>query len=418
MGAGSIGVQVNHELNVITRNDRVEVKGDLRLQTMGKLTSAIHHLVRRGWTDIELDFTSLTSITSSCIPPISAFLRLQLLNNKVDFVYGEPANPALKARLRTLGLAHYISHRSAPKPRNNSADPSVLQFLNHEERETAVDKVVNSALRTMKLGAQQVAGLEWAVNEITDNVLTHSNSRVGGFLICNKISDNILEFTVADAGIGIRRSLGLDTDEEALEKAIQEGVTRNKVTNQGNGLYGTYRLALVSSGVFVLRSGHGNLFVTKEGGMHIKADPILYQGTYVVCQVDLARPDLVERALVIGGKSHTIGFDYIERLHETEGGDYTVSAKDICKTFGSRQSGFEARRYIENLLEIESAASITIDFSDVHVVSSSFADEVFGKLFLSLGPMAYMRRIKLTNTVSTVDGLIDRAITLRSRTGL
>jgi anti-sigma regulatory factor (Ser/Thr protein kinase) len=270
----------------------------------------------------------------------------------------------------------------------------------------------------MKLGPQQVAGLEWAVNEITDNVITHANSRVGGFLICNKISDNILEFTVADAGIGILRSLGGDTDQEALERAIQEGVTRNTKTNQGNGLYGTYRLALVSSGIFVLRSGHGNLFVTKDGGMHIKSDNVLYQGTYVVCQVDLSRPDLVERALVIGGRSHTIGFDYIERVHETEGGELRVSANEICKTFGSRQSGFEARRYLENLLEMQSGVSVIIDFDDIHVISSSFADEVFGKLFLGLGPMNYMRRIKLINTASTIDGLIDRAITLRSRTGL
>ena len=58
---------------------------------------------------------------------------------------------------------------------------------------------------------------------------------------------------------------------------------------------------------------------------------------------------------------------------------------------------------------------VVVDFTDVSVISSSFADEVFGRLFLDLGPRAFMSRIVLRNVDPTIDGLIDRAIVQRTR---
>jgi hypothetical protein len=46
-------------------------------------------------------------------------------------------------------------------------------------------------------------------------------------------------------------------------------------------------------------------------------------------------------------------------------------------------------------------------------VSSSFADEVFGRLFVALGPTAFMSRIHFRNIESSVRAILDRSITLR-----
>jgi hypothetical protein len=59
-----------------------------------------------------------------------------------------------------------------------------------------------------------------------------------------------------------------------------------------------------------------------------------------------------------------------------------------------------------------------VDFSGVPVISSSFADEAFGKLFLQLGPMQFMQRVRLVNTIDTVESLINRAIEQRMKVGL
>lgn len=398
----------------------ISISGDLRLETLPRVISALHNIVSKsGYADVVLGFSNLTSITHSVIPALAAHLRWLVRDKRVEFEYLPPRQTTLASRLLKLGLAHYIEHRKFPKPRMNSSDASVLQFKDQDEREVAVDKVLKSALRTTDLSRQNIAALEWAVNEITDNVLSHSKSDVGGFLICRKLPNlNILEFTVADAGIGVARSLGISNEMEAVERAIQEGVTRNKSTNQGNGLYGTYQISLASAGIFALRSYHANLFVTKQGEMHIRDETIPYRGTFVVCQIDCDNPQLIDKALIIGGREHSPPFDYIERKHELPGGELKVDAGDLCLTFGSRQSGIEARRYIKNLLNTSEEVRLEVDFADVFVVSSSFADEVFGKLFVEMGPLRYMRRISLVNVASTVEGLIDRAITLRAQTGL
>lgn len=404
------------------RQDRnvLHVFGDLRLSTLPYMTAGLHRAVDvSAYRDITIDLTSLSSIQPSVVPPLAAYMRRMIRDVKVDFSVLEPRSISVRSKLQSLGLLHYLDHRKYAKPKPNSSDPALLQFMNHDEREVAVDKVMNSALRTSRLDRRQTAALDWAVNEITDNVLSHAKSPVGGFLICNKIpKTNIIEFTVADSGIGVARSLGITDDTEAVEKAIQEGVTRNKSTNQGNGLFGTYRLSLISRGIFVLKSRNGNLFVEKDGGMHIRRDGVPFPGTYVVCQIDCDDPDLIERALSFSDIKHTPPFDYIERKHEQGTETPVIKAVDICKTFGSRSSGQEARTYILNVISGSDTGSVKIDFSDIHVVSSSFADEVFGKLFVELGPMTFMRSIDVVNAVSTVSGLIDRAIVLRSKTGL
>lgn len=408
-------LKVRHNLNEIS------IYGDLKPSTMSSLTAHVHQCIdKAGYRDICLNFANLSSLNPSVVAPLAAIFRYWEQEYKVDFELVEPNNIICRDKMRQWGLAYNIDTNRYKKPKTNSSEPIVLRFRDHDEREAAVDKVVNSALRKANLTRQNVAALDWAANEITDNVLTHAKSKVGGFLICSKIPHkNILEFTVADCGVGISNTLGIPDEGEAVERAVQEGVTRNRTTNQGNGLYGTYRLALASAGIFVLKSRHGNLYVTRNGETHVARDRVPFRGTFVVCQVDCDRPDLIDRAFVFGGRAHVPAFDYLERNHEGELQYQTkVKALDICKTFGSRQSGEEARNYIKNLLSCSPQNEIFIDFEGVNVVSSSFADEVFGKLFVELGPMQFMRTIKLKNTVSAVEGLIDRAIRLRSQTGI
>ena len=60
---------------------------------------------------------------------------------------------------------------------------------------------------------------------------------------------------------------------------------------------------------------------------------------------------------------------------------------------------------------------IFVDFVDLPIFSSSFIDEVFGKLFVEQGPIAFMNRFEFTNMTDTSRGLLDRAILQRSKTG-
>ena len=61
-----------------------------------------------------------------------------------------------------------------------------------------------------------------------------------------------------------------------------------------------------------------------------------------------------------------------------------------AKSFGSRVGGQHVRIQIENLLRDRD--HIVLDFDGVGVISSSFADEVFGRLFVDMGFRAFTRR--------------------------
>jgi hypothetical protein len=257
------------------------------------------------------------------------------------------------------------------------------------------------------------------VNEITDNVLNHASSPIGGAVqLTTKSKSNIVEFVVCDAGLGIPRTLReahphLTSDSQALDAAIREGVTRNKTTNMGNGLYGSFRLANLSSGYFSINSGFAILKYNKARGLHITQEQIPYGGTAIVCGISTANPDILSEALSFRGKPYSPGFSVVDRIIDLEGA--VIKLKDEVKSFGSRDAAKPVRIKIENII---SACSnqLEIDLNDVALISSSFADEVFGKLFSQLGPINFMQRVRISGGNRIVRQLIDRAITQRLAT--
>ena len=91
----------------------------------------------------------------------------------------------------------------------------------------------------------------------------------------------------------------------------------------------------------------------------------------------------------------------------------TFKMKTECKSFGSRASGIKARLKIENILCLSEGRPLEFDFEGVSIISSSFADEVFGRLFSQLKAMQFLQKIKFKNTNSDIAFLIDRAIEQR-----
>lgn len=258
------------------------------------------------------------------------------------------------------------------------------------------------------------------MSEITDNVLNHADTPHGGIVqLTTKSRSNIVEFVVCDTGVGIPKTLreahpNLTSDVAALEDAICEGVTRNKKTNMGNGLFGSFRLAKLSKGYFSIYSNYAMLSYTERNGLHVKQPQIPYAGSAIVCGISTAEPDILAEALSFRGEKYTPGYSYVDRLVE-EGGA-TIKLKDESHSFGSRDVAKPVRVKIENLLNA-SPNQIEINLDEVALISSSFADEVFGKLFAQLGPVTFMGRVKITGGNTIVRQLIDRAITQRLALG-
>ena len=83
---------------------------------------------------------------------------------------------------------------------------------------------------------------------------------------------------------------------------------------------------------------------------------------------------------------------------------------------GTRMSGSFAYAYTLNLLN-ETHGPLIVDFSQVGIVSSSFADEFVAKLFVSLNEAKFNGRIRLHGMNSTNDLIVRNAIAERRARG-
>jgi hypothetical protein len=348
-------------------------------------------------------------------------------NSGIDFTLIPPDKRQLRNLFQNTGWAHYLDPRQFEPSnfRGHSRVPAT-QYRTPEEQQTAVNKIVNVILGAVPdLQRSDFAAFEWSVNEVTDNVLVHSESPVGGLVQVSTFQKfkKQVQFVVADAGVGIPKTLReghpeITSDTDALDRAIREEVTRDKKIGQGNGLFGSCEICSKCHGYFAIHSGHARLEFEEDRGLSISRKTIPYSGTHVVATIDFSEPMLLEEALKFKGKNY-VPIDYVELEYEAiNDGNICFVMKEESQSFGSRVAGKPIRTKLSNLLRMGGEGKILIDLSGIPIVSSSFADEAFGKLFLKAGPIKFMQRFELINVMNTVQQLINRAIAQRMSTGV
>jgi hypothetical protein len=230
-----------------------------------------------------------------------------------------------------------------------------------------------------------------------------------------------VEFSVADAGISIPTSLReghpeLGEDIRALERAVREGVTRNPDLGQGNGLFGTFQVTRTSGGYLHIHSGYARLDY-EEDQLRFTKEDVPFRGTLVVACLDCSNPAALGDALRFRDAKHT-PLDYIETHFEDRSLDHLVfHLAQEATSFGSRLAGEPVRTKLHNLVHMNPGRRLVVDMADVPLVSSSFADEVFGKLFVSLGPLLFTQALEFRQISQTVRSLVDKAILQRMSRG-
>lgn len=403
-----------------TEGNHVHFERDLRGDPL-PILAALHNLTHKmGYQDVILDFRKAGFTSASFVLPIVTVCRKYRLE-KVDFDILLPDDSKLKKLVLNTNWAHLISPEHFEDRRGlNKNHISATQFWTSDDHFKVVDDALRMMLEALPgIDRSRLKALEWALNEITDNVLNHSSSPIGGIVqVVTYPSRNLVEFFVADAGETIPRTLrhgrpDITDDTTALRRAIEEGVTKNTETNQGNGLYGTFKCCEVSRGEFSALSGHVSLVHT-PGQIRVRRENIPFPGTFIRAAIKYDYEKLLEKALVFKGKSHDPGYDYVERIYQSESDSIRFKLADELKAFGTRESGRLARTKISNLMD-KGTAAVIFDFDGVRLISSSFADEVFGKLFVELGALGFGRLCQFENIDQTVRGLIDRAIEQRMK---
>ena len=406
--------------------NRILISGDFTIQEMPRVVAAMHNtVINRGYQDITLDFRNCTRAFAG--PMLGVVTRVQKYwSDGIDITLELPEQNNLRRLFLNTNWANLIDFRQYPEStfRGYRQVPA-KKFTDAAEQTEAVSGILKILLSALSnFDRADLRAIEWAINEITDNVINHSNSPVGGFVQVSNFpgSSRRVEFAVCDAGIGIPETLRathpeIPTDHEALDRAIREGVTRDKAVGQGNGLYGTWRITEFSEGRFEIYSAYASLISSHQRGLHIRSEQIPFNGTLVIASINYAQPIDLSDALLFEGKKH-VPVDYIElEYEEDESGNIRFSMANESEGFGSRAAGDPVRRKLLNLTRLIEDGRIIVDFSDVPLVSSSFADEVFGKIFVDMGPLEFSRHYDFVNVDPLVRQLNDKAITQRAAVG-
>lgn len=378
-----------------------------------------------------LDLENVHFAHPSGMVPIVATIR-HLHEKGYLFDVALPASDFLADYFRKAGWIQGIegTHLEFRSGRPKDTFIPLLSYSSHTE----LNSIVNEALRhfsriaTFKKGV--LDGLEWAVNEVADNVLIHAGGAPGWIQLAQQPSKGLIEIVVVDCGRGILDSLReghpeLTTDANALRKAVEKGVTRDTNIGQGNGLAGTLRIAIAAGGHANLYSGKGLLryfpqsefrmldrsgFPHKSTSENIHIETVAYmQGTAVSLTLPTNRE--IDVAHALWGRSPSSIFE--NQYVSEDGREILFKVAQESSGFGNRPSARPLRTAVENLMSQFPTQRIKIDFSDVNLVSASFADEFIARLAKSVGVVTFFQRVTIIGMNDLVRRTMDAVLTQR-----
>lgn len=220
---------------------------------------------------------------------------------------------------------------------------------------------------------------------------------------------------VFDLGVGIYGSLKNSkhrprTPLDGLTIALQERVTRDDSIGQGNGMWGLKSIINESSGNLTIES-NGAKFSVRNRKIERKKVSCYKVGefnnaTLVGFQLDVSNQINIIHAL----KGYEPADFWLEE-HEIEDCLYFNVKEDSAGT-GTRIAAEKFKNIIFNSLKEENKR-VVLDFEGINVVSSSFADELIGKIVAEKGFMYFMHYFEMKNVSAFNMGVINRSVEQR-----
>lgn len=267
-----------------------------------------------------------------------------------------------------------------------------------------------------------VEAFEWTINEIMDNVIQHSQSEFG-YIMCTIYSNSHISVAIYDNGIGILQSFKgskyrLRSPFDAIELAMRENTTRDPKIGQGNGMWGMKRIVNNNKGVLSITSSGVNVYIDEHDKVSkhelknhcIKTKKLYSLGTLVDFQFKCNNEICLTS---IFGKNYEYTNLALEKL-EDDNNRINIKISQFSFGCATRQAGESARNLVMNyLVQSNYSQIIILDFSDVSIIASSFADEFIGKLIQECGFIQFNNLIRITNISKDNMSIINRSVMQR-----
>ena len=380
---------------------------------MGNFLKGIYQGSECGYKDFALDFAAVEGAFPNVCAPVAGII--EYYRSQLDYSFEFENVPDFLERTHTLAPLVLAVNSS----RQHSLLSTVWKFASADEIHTLVDDFLDEVSRAAVCEEGVIQGLEWCVNEIMDNVLQHADTTHGYVMGQIHPTSRHIAFCVYDYGQGIFNSLRgtQHTPKNAMDAitlAVKEGVTRDKVVGQGNGMWGLYNIVRSNLGILNITSGSGFLGIHGDDTKTSTSVPFLsreHNCTTVDFQIDFSKGISISEAL--GGYEPTNL--RLENLEDDQN-NVVYRLADKSSGTGTRQSGVAIRNEVINITK-QTDSVVVLDFSGVSIISSSFADEFIGKLAVEFGFIGFTQRFRLVGMNATVQAIANRSVAQRLGVG-
>lgn len=366
------------------------------LQAMGEA-----NVFNQEWEHLVFRVPQGCFVTSSAMAFLAAWGQLCCKEGKKFKFLGDQDTMRYLSRMDVLNC---IGFEFKEKFQRHQAVGRFIPIKLIEDDESVIDggnAICDLVLSNFDNGREFVPAIEWAVNELVDNIHLHAETPVPGVLCAQFYPKrHRIDIGICDMGRGLKNSLEESIPiwgghGSAISKALERGVTRNKEIGQGNGLSGSLEICRLNQGKFEIWTGDANFMVQEGVDKGFQQIPFI-PGTGLFLSLDTNQPVNLGDTFI--GADTWSYIDYLGVQVEEAGG---LLIKEECLHTGSRQAARPLHRKILALLP-DMETPLVLDFSGIEQASSSFLDELLGKLVYELGPDNFSQQIKLINAPELV----------------
>ena len=405
---------IAREYGVFRTNDVIKFYRLDHPKVVSNFIKAIKYGQHNQINEFKLDFSAIKRVYPNSSVPIAGIIDFYRSNFEIIFSRTD--------KLQIVTATHILDPMHVdkyPELLKLNVLSRVWVFKNSAEIALLVNTFIDELSKTDEFETGVLNGLEWSLNEVMDNVLQHSNQSYGFVMGQIHKSSKHVAFCVFDNGQGIYNSLKNSiysprNPVDALTLCVKEGVTRDKSIGQGNGMWGLHQVIKYNKGTLMLTSSTAS-YIMKEDQINTfrKIPTISYANpcTIVDFQLDYDKPVSIADALKFGGRSYELVNIRLESMENNQG-EILYKLIDKSSGTGTRQSGERIRNDILNIHR-ETGKSVIIDFEGVAVISSSFADELLGKLVIEFGFFGFNNIIRLRNMNELVQSIVQRSVSQR-----
>lgn len=229
----------------------------------GKSVDAVHQLATATLPGL-LEYTCLRRCFHDAVPVLPEAIHRSVLGRALAEIEPDAASaPAVVLRSTASKTIQVQQVEFAYLP--TSGFP-----LGNVEWENFLQRFERSA-KSVGFNEKSAMELLSAFGEISENAILHSQSTMPP-IMGYAVKEGEVLFSVADLGIGVRASLGknpryadLPNDIDAIQLAIQTGVTSDVTGSGGYGFHSVFKSLAEQWGELRLRSGNGCIAMDGTG---------------------------------------------------------------------------------------------------------------------------------------------------------